>query len=69
VDKYMQNLMNDENKWHHEVFSGVKEGPTDCITIPEIIAALKKMNKHEAAGLSGLVAEWYKPPAILEFSG
>jgi len=53
----MQNLMNDENKWHHEVFSGVKEGPTDCITIPEIIAALKKMNKHEAAGLSGLVAE------------
>ena len=50
MKKYMQNLMNDKNKWHNKVFSGVKEGP-------EIIAALKKMNKHEAAGSSGLVAE------------
>jgi len=50
MEKYMQNLMNDKNKWHNKVLSGVKEGP-------EIIAALKKMNTHEGPGLSGLVAE------------
>jgi len=41
-----------------EIMNGIiKEGPADCITIPEVIAALKKMKKHKAPGLSGLVAE------------
>jgi len=34
----------------------VDDGPADCITIPEVIAALKKI-KNKAPGLSGLVAE------------
>jgi len=37
--------------------SSVKEGPVDCIAIPEVIVPLKKMKKHKAPGLSGLVAE------------
>jgi len=35
----------------------VKEGPADCIRIDEAAAALKKMKRHKAPGLSGLVAE------------
>jgi len=35
----------------------VKDGPTDCIRIDEVAAALKKMKRHKAPGLSGLVAE------------
>jgi len=37
--------------------AGVKEGPADCIRIDEVAAALKKMKRHKALGLSGLVAE------------
>ena len=33
------------------------EGPADCIWMDEVAAALKKMKKHKAPGLSGLVAE------------
>jgi len=32
----------------------VKEGPADCIRMDEVRAALKKMKKHKAPGLSGL---------------
>ena len=32
-------------------------GPADCIRIDEVATALKKMKKHKAPGLSGLVAE------------
>jgi len=49
--------MNKENEWDHEVSSSVKEGPTDCITIPEVTVVLKKMKKHKASGSSGLVAK------------
>jgi len=35
----------------------VKEGPADCIRIDEVAAALKKMRRHKAPSLSGLVAE------------
>ena len=37
--------------------AGVKEGPADCIRISEVTAVLKKMKKHKAPALSGLVAE------------
>jgi len=37
--------------------AGVKEGLADCIRIDELAAALKKMKRHKAPGLSGLVAE------------
>jgi len=37
--------------------AGVKEGPADCIRIDEVAAALKKMKRHKAPGLSRLVAE------------
>ena len=35
----------------------VKEGPADCSRISEVAAALKKMKRHKAPGLSGLTAE------------
>jgi len=38
----------------------VKEGPADCIRIDEVPAALKKMKRHKAPGLSWLVAEMTK---------
>jgi len=39
--------------------AGVK-GPADCIRIDEVAAALKKMNRHKAPGLSGLIAKMIK---------
>jgi len=50
-------LMNEENEWHYGISAEVKEGPADCIRIGEIAAALKKMKRHKAPGLSGLTAE------------
>jgi len=43
--------------WKSWIPAGVKDGPADCIRIDEIAAALKKMKRHKAPGLSGLVAE------------
>jgi len=31
----------------------VKEGSAECIRISEVVAALKKMKRHKAPGLSG----------------
>jgi len=53
----MEKLMNEENDWDHKISAGVKEGPADCIRIDEVAAALKKMKRHKAPGLLGLVAE------------
>ena len=55
--EYMDKLMNEENEWDHKISAGVKEGPADCIRIDEVRAVLKKMKRHKAPGLSGLVAE------------
>ena len=55
--EYMKKLINEENEWHYGILAGVKEGPADCIVISEVAAALKKMIRHKAPGLSGLVAE------------
>jgi len=55
--EYMEKLMNEENEWDHRILAGVKEGPADCIRIDEVVAAMKKMKRHIAPGLSGLVAE------------
>ena len=49
--------MNEENEWDHKISAEVKEGPADCITMDEVRAALKKMKRHKAPGLSGLVTE------------
>ena len=49
--------MNEENEWDHRISAGVKEKPPDCIRIDEVAAALKKMKRHKAPGLSGLVAQ------------
>jgi len=49
--------MTEENEWNHRISAGVKEGPADCIRIDEVVAALKKMKRHKATGLSGLVAK------------
>jgi len=53
----MEKLMNDENEWDHGISAEVKEGSADCIRIGEVVAALKKMKRHKALGLSGLLAE------------
>jgi len=45
------------DEWDHRILAGVKQGPTDCIRIDEVAAALKKMKRHKAPGLSKLVAE------------
>ena len=44
-----------------DVTTGVKEAPADCIGMAEVRAALKKMKRHKAPGLSGLVAEMIQP--------
>ena len=49
--------MNEENEWDHKISAEVKEGPADCIRMDEVRAALKKMKRHKAQGLSGLVTE------------
>ena len=53
----MEKLMNEENEWDHGISAEFKEGPADCIRIGEVVAALKKMERHKAPGLSGLTAE------------
>ena len=55
--EYMEKLMNEENEWHHGISAEVKEAPADCMRIGEVIAALKKMKRHKAPGLSRLSAE------------
>jgi len=55
--EYMEKLMNEENEWDHGISDEVKEGRADCISIGEVAAALKKMKRHKAPGLSGLTAE------------
>ena len=55
--EYMEKLMNEENEWDHKISAEVKEGPADRIRMDEVRAALKKMKKHKAPGLSGLVTE------------
>ena len=55
--EYMEKLMNEANEWDHKISAEVKEGPADCIRMDEVRAALKKMKKHKAPGLSGLVTE------------
>jgi len=56
--EYMEKLlMNEENEWDHKISAGVKEGPADCIRIAEVTTILKKMKRHKAPGLPGLVAE------------
>ena len=53
----MEKLMNEENEWDHGISAEVKEGPADCIRIGKVVAALKKIKRHKAPGLSGLSAE------------
>jgi len=55
--EYVEKLMNEENEWDHKISAEVKEGPADCIGMAEVRAVLKKMKRHKAPGLSGLVAE------------
>jgi len=57
--EYMKKPINEENEWDHRISAGVKEGPADCIRIDEVAAVLKKMKRHKAPGLSGLVHTQY----------
>jgi len=56
-NEYMEKLINEENEWDHGISAEVKEAPADCIRISEVAAALKRMKRHKAPGLSGLTAE------------
>jgi len=53
--EYMEKLLNEENEWGDG--RSAKEGPADCIRAGKVVAALKKMKKHKAPGMSGLSAE------------
>jgi len=53
----VEKLMNEENEWDHKMSAVVKEGPADCIRMDDVRAALKKMKRHKAPGLSGLLAD------------
>ena len=53
----MEKLTNEENEWDHRISAGVKERPAGCNKTSEVTAALKRMKKHKAPGLSGLAAE------------
>ena len=70
--EYTEKLINEENEWDHRISAGVKEGPADCIRTDEAAAALKKMKRHKALGLSGLVLSSRNDTShrgILELSG
>ena len=67
--EYMEKLMKEENESDHTIEVRVKERPADCIRMAEVAAALKKMKRHKAPGMSGLVAEMTNPQGILELSG
>ena len=62
--EYMEKLMNEENEWDHKISAEVKEGPADCIRMDEVTAALKKMKRHKAPGLSGLLTEMIQATVI-----
>ena len=49
-------MTNEENELDHEILAEVMEGPAVCIRMAEMRAVLKKMKRHKAPGLSGLVA-------------
>jgi len=55
--------MNEENEWDHRISAGVKTGPAGFVRIDEVAAALKKMKRQLAPGLSGLVAEMIQATA------
>jgi len=40
-----------------KISAEVKEEPADCMRMDEVRAALKKMKRHKAPGLPGLVTE------------
>ena len=50
-------LMNEQIEWDHKISAEVKERPADCTRMAEVRAVLKKMKRHKAPGLSGVVAE------------
>jgi len=64
--EYMEKLLNEENEWDHKISAEVKEGPADCIRMAEVTAVLKKMRRHKATGLSGLVAEMIQATGDIE---
>ena len=51
----MEKLMNEENQWDNEVTNDRKERPSVRIDRSEIEQALKRMKKHKASGISGIV--------------
>jgi len=53
----MERLVGGENEWGRGMSAGVGEGPADCVGVDGVRAALKRMKKHGAPGLSGLVTE------------
>jgi len=50
----------------NRISATVKERPADCIRINKVAAALKKMKRHKAPGMSGLVAEMIQATGVLQ---
>ena len=40
--EYLEKLMKEENEWDRGIAAEAKERPADCITIAEVVSALKK---------------------------
>ena len=59
----MEKLVNLENEYNHEMSCTLKQGPAACISIAEVIVALKQMQAHRAAAISAVVAEMLKVTA------
>ena len=54
---YMKKLMNEENQWDNKVIIDRKEEPPVRIDRSKIEQALKRMKKHKALRISGIVTE------------
>ena len=65
--EYIEKLLNEENEWGDGI--SAKEGPADCIRTGKVVAALKKMKRHKAPSLSGLLAEMIQATELLELCG
>jgi len=51
--EYTEKLINEDNEWDDRILAGVKEGPSDCIRIDEVAAALKKNEKTKPQACQG----------------
>ena len=55
--KYMEKIMNENNKWDHMVETDVVEGPVEKVAHNEIVKPMQKMKLGKATGPSEVSVE------------